>query len=235
MVTKQGRGNSMNSKLLGKNAKSANTSFLCSGTRGPIGLVSTLLLITCSFASWAQDKSKEIDIIYAKLINEMPVESSLIAVPFADSLNHFGDIASGKLNQKSNAVGGTAYEIDVKKMGSQPYDAGAYMTIGGEIKKGDVVFVLFFARLLSEEGGDIRQVALQLSQSPYTASFSKRFAVTSDWASYTFAGKAHADFASGESQVSFQLAAQKQHIALGPVYVLNLGDEVAIKDLPFLN
>ncbi|GAB5379299.1 MAG: hypothetical protein Alis3KO_12860 [Aliiglaciecola sp.] len=225
----------MNSKLLGKNAKSANTSFLRIGIRGPMGFVSTLLLITCSFASWAQDKSKEIDIIYAKLISEMPVESSLIAVPYADSINHFGDIASGKLNPNSDAVGGAAYEIDIKQAGRQPYDAGAYMTIGGEIKKGDVVFVLFFARLLSEEGGDIRQVALQLSQSPYTASFSKRFDITTQWASYTFAGKAHTDFANNESQISFQLAAQKQRIALGPVYVLNLGNEVDIKDLPFLD
>lgn len=225
----------MNKTPSGKISKSSLMTPLRPKTHGTIALVLALFLSICSFASWAQDKSKEIDIIYAKLISEMPVESSLIAVPYADSINHFGDIASGKLNQNSDAVGGKSYEIDVKQAGRQPYDAGAYMTIGGEIKKGDVVFVLFFARLLSDEGGDIRQAALQLSQSPYSASFSKRFSISSQWASYTFAGKAHTDFANNESQISFQLAAQKQRIALGPVYVLNLGNEVAIKELPFLD
>ena len=199
-------------------------------------LIKAVLLILSSLAinAHAQDKSREIDIVYAKLVNGMPVEGNLIATPYATSLGHYGDIAKGKLNETSDAVGGAAYEIAIERAGDNPYDAGAFLPIGGEIKKGDVVFVLFFARLLGPEGGDIRQVGLQLNRAPYTASFHKRFKITSDWASYKFAGKAHTDFASDEAQISFQLAAQKQNVAIGPVYVLNLGKDVALKDLPFL-
>ncbi|MFC3092920.1 hypothetical protein DRW07_01705 [Alteromonas sediminis] len=200
-----------------------------------IGSAAMLFCFTLfSISSVAQDKTREIDIVFAKLIAAMPEEAKLIAAPYADRLNHYGKIATGRVNANSDAIGGTAYEITVSQAGQHAYDAGAYLPIGGEIKKGEVIYVLFFARLLSDVGGAVRQVGLQLSEHPYTQSFAQSFTVAPDWSSYTFAGKAHTDYASYEAQISFQLAAAQQQIAIGPVYVLKLSDKVTLDTLPFL-
>ncbi len=201
-------------------------------------LITLLLLIGLNVSALAQqtpNKPKEIDVVYSRLSNMLPVEGQLMAMPYAESIGHYGAKAIGALNTNSDAFGGSAYEVTIQEKGQNPYDAGAFLPIMTEIKKGDTIYVFFFAKSLTLDNARFDQVSLQLSSAPYTPSFSQKFTITPEWQPYALAGIAKQDVEQGGSQVSIQLAGAKQQIALGSVFVLNLGQDVALSSLPFLD
>lgn len=195
-------------------------------------------LLSCNVSALAQQtpsKPQEIDVVYSRLSSVLPVEGQILTLPYAESIGHYGALASGSLNTNSDALGGSAYEITIAEKGRNPYDAGAFLPIASNIEKGDMIYVFFFAKSLSQSNARFDQVALQLGSAPYTPSFSRRFSIATEWQPYVLAGTAKQDFQPGASQLSIQLAGAKQQVALGSIFVLNLGKNVGLDTLPFLN
>ncbi|GBL04820.1 hypothetical protein [Glaciecola sp. KUL10] len=201
----------------------------------------SLLLLTSiaisSANSYAEDRSREIDVVYSKLISALPDEGTLMVAPFAESLQTFGDDIKAKYNKESDALGGVALEIKTKR-GKNPWDAGVFNPSGVAIEKGDVLYMAFFAKAIKQPMGNktavIKNVGVQKASEPYTTIIGRDFELTSDWQSFALAGVASDSYDANEAQVSMQIATGKQEIAIGAVFLFNLGKNADPTNLPFL-
>jgi hypothetical protein len=186
----------------------------------------------------AQDKSREVDVIYSKLLNALPEDSTLIVVPYADALNAYGTNAVGKVNEQSDMLGGKAYEVDVKKS-KNAYDAGVTLPVNPAVKKGEVFHLTFFAKALKLPEGKqsirVPGIGIQLNKAPYAHLFIDTAEITTALGSFSYAGRADRDYAEGELQVAFQIATDTQSIAFGPVFVFKMSAETDISSLPYIN
>ncbi|MBF7072114.1 hypothetical protein ISG33_01700 [Glaciecola sp. MH2013] len=200
--------------------------------------VSFVYAVLFGGAAQAQDRSKEIDVIYSKLVSALPTEGVLMLSPYADSLQIFGDDIKASYNKESDAMGGVALEIETKR-GKNPWDAGVFNVAGAEIKKGDVIYMAFFAKALElpkgKESALIKNVGVQKGTEPYTTVIGKDFSLSQQWQSFALAGVANDSYKANEAQLSMQIATAKQKIAIGPVFVFNLGSDVDPSTLPFIS
>ena len=186
----------------------------------------------------AQNKSREVDVIYSKLLKALPEDSTLVVVPYADTLNAYGANAVGKINGQSDMFGGKAYEVDVKKS-MNAYDAGVTLPLNPAVKKGEVFYLTFFAKALKLPEGKqsirVPGIGIQLNKAPYDHLFVNTAEITTELGSFSYAGRADRDYAQGELQVSFQIATDTQSIAFGPVFVFKMSAETDIASLPYIN
>ena len=83
-----------------------------------------------------------------------------------------------------------------------------------------------------EQTGIISSAGLQLAASPYTALFNAPARPTSEWKLYYASGVADRAYAPAEAGVALHLAAARQVIELGPVFVLNFGPDYDVRRLP---
>jgi hypothetical protein len=203
-------------------------------------LTSVLILssmVMNSTNTYAEDRSREIDVVYSKLISALPNEGTLMAAPFAESLQTFGDDIKTRYNKESDALGGVALEIKTKR-GKNPWDAGVVNPSGVAIEKGDVLYMAFFAKALKQPKDDkpavIKNVGVQKASEPYTTIIGRDFELTSDWKSFALAGVASKSYKPNEAQISMQIATGKQEIAIGAVFLFNLGKDVDPASLPFI-
>lgn len=202
-----------------------------------LGLV-FCISIAVSARVQAEDKDKEVDVIYSKLLQALPEDSTLVAVPYADALNAYGQKANGMVNEQSTMLGGKSYEVDVKKS-KNPYDAGITLAVNPAVKKGEIFHLTFFAKALKLPKGKqsirLPGIGIQLNKAPYDHIFMNSAEITSNLGSFSYAGRADRDYSDGQLQVSFQIASDTQSIAFGPVFVFKIGAENEIKSLPFIN
>ena len=133
-----------------------------------LGLVFCILMATSTHVQ-AEDKDKDVDIIYSKLLHSLPQNSTLVAVPYADALNAYGQKAKGKVNEQSTIPGGKSYQVDVKKS-KNPYDAGVTLAINPAVKKGEIFHLTFFAKALNLPKGKqsiiLPGVGIQVNKPP---------------------------------------------------------------------
>lgn len=212
----------------------------CSASKSILLLLkATLIMGACllNLAS-ANEKLKEIDVVYSKLISILPNHGTLMASPYADSLGSYGDKAKVTINSQSDAIGGVAFEIETTK-GKNPWDAGVFNKLGAPIKKGDVIYMAFFVKATALPDGAtttmIKSAGVQQDGEPYTEIMSKDIVVTSQWESFAIAGTANADYDEQETQAAFQVATGEQTFAFGPLYIFNLGPNIDPTSLPFVN
>lgn len=202
-------------------------------------VLSIILLLNLGFSAQAnsEDKSKEIDVIYSKLINVLPEGSELVALPYVEELSVYGRKAKGKLDKKSDAIGGKAYVVKAKK-GKNPWDAGVNNVLFKSVKKGDVLHFTFFAKAVKLPKGqdsiELKSVGVQKSSEPYNTLFGNDVTLNETWQSFTFAGTADRDYDAQELQASFQVATDTQTIAFGPLLIFNVGNGVDISTLPYV-
>jgi len=137
---------------------------------------------------------------------------------------------------KDKAVAGGGYmRVAVAAASPQPWAVAAQQPIKGKITKGDVLLVAFWAKAESVDGGPaaatIPGVRVQQNGAPYDAAMQGSVQVGGEWTMYTVPGKAAIDIPAGGGNISLHLAAGKQTVALGPVFVLDFGPNYDLSKL----
>jgi hypothetical protein len=145
----------------------------------------------------------------------------------------------GGMTQKSmkdpEIPGGVFVRVDVSQKGGHPWDVGGGYPILKPIKAGDVIFFAIYARapnLKNGETASMPQMGVCQDASPYTPIAIADKTLTNQWNVYYVSAKATSPWQRGQAHVAMQLAADKQVIDLGPVFVLDLGPDYDINTLP---
>lgn len=196
-----------------------------------------LIMLFAVFPLQANDKRKEVDYVYSKLKSDLPADSQLIAMPYPEQLGTYGNSLKSEVKLVTDVIGGQILQLKTRKK-RNAYDAGVILPIGPEVKKGDVLYLTFFAKALKtpkdQETITIQGVGVQQGQEPYESVFANNVTLTPQLQSFAFAGKARKDYKAGELQVTFQVATGNQEIAFGPVFIFNVGNQTPISELPYL-
>ena len=147
----------------------------------------------------------------------------------------YGSGYTQKQMKDADLPGGVFVRIDVSQKGGHPWDVGGGYPILKPIKAGDVIFFAIYARAPNLKNGEtalLPQIGVGQNGSPYTPIAIADKQITNQWAVYYVSGKATSAWHRDESHVAMQLAADKQVIDLGPVFVLDLGPDYDINTLP---
>jgi hypothetical protein len=170
---------------------------------------------------------------------QSPAEPSIldkaINSPAVDSWSIYGERQRNSIIRSPGVVGERAVRVRVGR-GENAWSVGANAAITGPINAGDVLLLAFWARTEElpegQQTGVISSAGVQLSASPYTAVFHAPAHPTNEWKMYYASGVADRAFAPGEAGVALHLAAARQVIELGPVFVLNFGPNHDVSKLP---
>lgn len=132
--------------------------------------------------------------------------------------------------------GGEALKLSVSSRTANGWDvfAAAYNTV--DIKAGDTIFVSLWAKSekppRGREHSVLPAVLLQENGGNYADFGTWSADLNEDWQRYYFHGVAPKDYKAGSFGVVIHLGRFKQKLALGPVYVLNLGPDFDRSTLP---
>jgi hypothetical protein len=147
----------------------------------------------------------------------------------------YGPGMTQKQLKDPDVPGGVFVRVDVSQKGAHPWDVGGGYPILKPIKAGDVIFFAIYARAPNLKPGEkaaLPQIGVCQDGSPYTPVAIADIQVTNQWNVYYVSAKATSAWHRGEAHVAMQLAADKQVIDLGPVFVLDLGPDYDINSLP---
>jgi len=132
-------------------------------------------------------------------------------------------------------AGGGGMRVEVAAASDKPWSVGAQQPISGKITKGDTLLIAFWAKAESVDGGPatatIPSVRVQQAGAPYDAAMQGSVKVGGEWAMHTVPGKATIDIPAGGGNVALHLAAAKQTVMLGPVFVLDFGPDYDLSKL----
>ncbi len=119
---------------------------------------------------------------------------------------------------------------------ANPWDVQAQIFFPKPVQKGDVILVVFYARVETPPAGSttaiIPTAGIALNKPPYTFFASEPASPTSKWAVYYASGVADDDHAKGSINFGVHLAAADQVVDLGPVFVFNFGPDYDRSKLP---
>jgi len=137
--------------------------------------------------------------------------------------------ASARLRDDPAVQGGKALRIQVRRKGANPWDATAQTAIDQPVKAGDQLMFAFWVRLEKGEGGATTTTlpynAVQLSAAPYTALFVSPAEIGPEWKLVEVRGRMEADHPAGTLNATIHLATGEQTVDLGPMFVVNLGQD----------
>lgn len=164
------------------------------------------------------------DVLIKKVINEP-----------GTAYTFYGGNMTQKQMKDPDVPGGVFVRIDVSMKGAHPWDVGGGYPILKPIKAGDVIFFAIYMRAPNLKNGEtalMPQIGVGQNGSPYTPIAIDDKRITNQWAVYYISAKATSAWHRNEAHVAMQLAADKQVIDLGPVFVLDLGPDYDINTLP---
>lgn len=173
------------------------------------------VLTTCAMAapSVAQDD------ILDKVINAPP----------PSAFNVIGLKTKPKVRSDSAVQGEKALRIAVPGRSERPWDVSVSDEISKPVKAGDKLVLAFWARLEEGENGattaELPYNAVQMSKEPYSAVIVGPATIGPEWKMYSVEGTADRDYAAGELNATLHLATGKQTIDLGPMFVLDMGQQ----------
>ena len=147
----------------------------------------------------------------------------------------YGPGMTQKTMKDADIPGGMFVRVEVSQRGAHPWDSGGSYQINKPIKTGDVLFFAIYARapnLKTGETASLPQMGVGQDGTPYAPIAIGDRQITNQWGVYYVSGKATSAWHRGETHVALQLAADKQVIDLGPVFVLDLGPDYDINTLP---
>jgi len=161
---------------------------------------------------------------------------SLAPASAQDELNIINDPAAPQVNGASPRLrddpavqGGKALRIQVREKGANQWDVAVESAIGQPVKAGDELLLAFWARLEKGESGATSATlpfnGVQLSAAPYTDLFAEPVTIGPEWKLFEVKGKAAADYAGGTLKATIHLASAQQTVDLGPLFVVNLGQQ----------
>jgi hypothetical protein len=147
----------------------------------------------------------------------------------------YGPGLTTKVMKDADIPGGEFVRVDVSRKGGNPWEAGGGYPILKPIKTGDVIFFAIYLRapdLKDDETASMPGLGVCENASPYTPIAVADVRITNRWNVYYVSAKATKGWSRGQAHVAMQLAADKQVIDLGPVFVLDLGPDYDIASLP---
>jgi endo-1,4-beta-xylanase len=171
-----------------------------------------------------------------KLRALLPVHGQLMNDPAVSTVNSYGANQSSQTITAPDVTGGQALRVSVSK-GTDPYLTGIASRTYGDIHKGDVLFLAFYARATEvsneAQSGVISAFNVQQSGSPYTIAVGTAALVPlNSWRMFYASAVAPMDYPSGTAVLTAQVGSRKQTIDFGPAFVLNLGPGVKLSSLP---
>lgn len=130
---------------------------------------------------------------------------------------------------------GLKFQLEVKKAGTNAWEPQFQSPNNAiPVKKGDVLFYVFYIRTTDTESpNDFGKADLfiQKSLSPWTGLGSMSMSLSTSWKKFYVTARSNADWAPGEMSLTIHLGFLQQNVEIGGFLALNLGD-VDMDDLP---
>jgi len=150
-----------------------------------------------------------------------PALEFVINTPRSTAWSVYGD---KQTNQQvaCDAVGKSCVRVDISQRLANVWDIGAVAPVLAEIRKGDELRVLVWARLDSDDpkAKATVPVLLQLGTAPYTSLVAGSVTLSSRMEAFAIAGVAQESYAGGTVNLALQLGQVGQPVVLGAPYVL---------------
>lgn len=160
----------------------------------------------------------------------------LVNVPSATSWKAQGLSQWPEEIKDPSVTAGVALRFPIKEKGANPWSVAASVPVTKLVKKGDVILFAFWARaevpLEGTQTGSIPSIRIEEVKAPYTPIAQDSATITTKWAMYYASGVAGKDYTPGSLKATVHLAAGKQTIDLGPVFVLDFGPGYDMAKLP---
>ena len=179
------------------------------------------LALTASNAL-SQDAASE-DAALQALEDALP--GTLLHNPLNNAWEPGGRDIKTKLVDAEALMTGRAMSVKIKNRQDKPWDTYMRAEIDGEVKKGDTVQVIYYARTAKPARGmDTGDVSLFLgrNEDPYDYIIAEEFKPSTEWELKSMTGTANADFPAGTVKLEYQLGRAAQTVEFGPVYVSRL-------------
>jgi len=177
-------------------------------------------LVSVAGAQTDAEDQESVNKAFGAIMASMPRDGDIIMTPWVSNLSVFGK-ADHELIEDPDVPGHLALRVTAEK-GRNNWDASVVEPIGPAVKKGDLLVMVYYARV--EEGsGEMPYNVIQFNSPPFNALIAGSETVTGEWEIYVAQGKADKNYKEGSIGVSMQLANADHTIDFGPVFVLNLG------------
>jgi uncharacterized protein YbaA (DUF1428 family) len=147
----------------------------------------------------------------------------------------YGATQTTKALKDDGVPGGEVLRVTVSAKGANPWDVGGASPIQKPITAGDTILVAVYLRaprLKDGETASIPFLGAGGATAPYEPVVSTGVTITKDWKLYYASGRAAKDVPGGTANAAIHLAADKQVIDLGPVFVLDFGQNYDPAKLP---
>ena len=174
-------------------------------------------------------EGQSLDDAFNALRRKMGRDGELLMAPYVNQLGKYGSLKTKEMKDKG-VPDGRALEVKSRK-GKNPWDSGVSGPIPGAIKRGDTVMMSYWAKVVKGDG-IISNAGLQLNSPPYSAMAMEPVDLSSDWKQFFVSGTATRDYDESEAGYSIQVGAAKQTLRIGPIFILNLGQNVDASQLP---
>ncbi len=157
------------------------------------------------------------------------IAERIISVPVPAEYRVDGGATGWRVRADSSVQGGRALRVPVAGRSDQPWSTSVAVPINRAVSAGDTLVLAFWARLERGEDGATSATlpynAVQLAGAPYTPLFTGPATIGPEWQLDEVRGRADRDYAAGQLNVALHLATGRQTVDIGPVKVLNLGQD----------
>jgi hypothetical protein len=146
----------------------------------------------------------------------------------------YGANQSSKRMTDANVQGGQFLRVTVTAKGANVWDTGAVSPIQKPIAAGDTVLVAIWMRAPELKNGETMPlpfIGANGAAAPYDNLVRSDLKITNAWNLYYASGKAATNFPGNSANATVHLASDKHVIDLGPVFVLDFGQNYT-KKLP---
>ncbi len=146
----------------------------------------------------------------------------------------YGASQTNKMLTDDSVAGGQFVRATVTAKGANAWDAGASSPIQKPIAAGDTILVAIWLRgpeLKDGETMPLPYIGANGAAAPYEGLVNANVTIGNKWKLYYASGKASKNFAGGTMNATVHLASDKHVIDLGPVFVLDFGQNYT-KPLP---
>ena len=175
--------------------------------------------------SYAQSyEGQSLDDAFNALRRKIGREGDLMMAPYADQLGNYGPAKSKRVDD-SGVPGGKATQVKVSRKGKNPWDSGISSAFATPVKAGDTLVMSYWAKVVKGDG-IIASAGIQENKAPYEALTMETPEISGDWQQYYVSATARKDYPAGGLSFAMQTAGAKQTLRIGPVFVLNLGQNV---------
>ena len=147
----------------------------------------------------------------------------------------YGATQTTKSLKDDGVPGGEVLRVTVSAKGANAWDVGGASPIQKPIAAGDTILVAMYLRAPELKDGQTAAIPFLGAggaSAPYERIVSTGVTITKDWKLYYASGKAPKDVPGGTAKAAIHLAADKQVIDLGPIFVLDFGQNYDPAKLP---